>query len=53
MAEKAIASTLAETVKLTGVDPQARLADVHGRIADRKSTRIDELMPWRYAQPWA
>ena len=25
------------------------LADVLGRIADHKITRIDELLPWRYA----
>lgn len=41
----AIAYTLVETAKLNGVDPQAWLT----RIADRKITRLDELMPWRYA----
>ncbi len=46
----AIAYTLVETAKLNGVDPQAWLTDVLGRIADHKITRIDELMPWRYAQ---
>jgi transposase len=46
----AIAYTLIETAKLNGVDPQAWLTDVLGRIADHKITRIDELMPWRYAQ---
>jgi transposase len=45
----AIAYTLIETAKLNGVDPQAWLADVLGRIADHKITRIDELLPWRYA----
>ena len=45
----AIAYTLIETAKLNGVDPQAWLTDVLGRIADHKITRIDELMPWRYA----
>jgi transposase-like protein len=25
-------------------------ADILGRIADHKITRLDELMPWRYAQ---
>ena len=30
-------------------DPQAWLTDVIGRIADHKITRIDELLPWRYA----
>jgi transposase len=46
----AIAYTLIETAKLNGVDPQAWLTDVLGRIADHKITRLDELFPWRYAQ---
>ncbi len=47
----AIAYTLVETAKLNGVDPQAWLTDILGRIADHKITRIDELLPWRYAAP--
>jgi hypothetical protein len=31
-------------------DPQAWLTDILGRIADHKITRLDELMPWRFAQ---
>lgn len=46
----AIAYTLIETAKLNGVDPQAWLTDTLARIADHKITRIDELLPWRYAQ---
>jgi hypothetical protein len=46
----AIAYTLIETAKLNGVDPQAWLTDVLGSIADHKITRLDELLPWRYAQ---
>ena len=46
----AIAYTLIETAKLNGVDPQAWLTDVLSRIADHKVNRIDELLPWRYAQ---
>jgi len=46
----AIAYTLIETEKLNGVDPQAWLTDVLGRIADHKITRIDELLPWHRAQ---
>ncbi len=46
----AIAYTLIETAKLNGIDPQAWLTDVLGRIADHKINRIDELLPWRYAQ---
>jgi transposase len=45
----AILYTLIETAKLNAVDPQAWLTDVLGRIADHKITRLDELMPWRYA----
>ena len=46
----AIAYTLIETAKLNGVDPQAWLTDTLGRIADHKITRINELLPWRYAE---
>lgn len=45
----AIAYTLIETARLNGVDPQAWLTHVLARIADHKITRIDELLPWRYA----
>ncbi len=46
----AIAFTLIETAKLNGVDPQAWLTDVLGRIADHKITKLDELMPWNYIE---
>lgn len=46
----AIAYTLIETAKLNGVDPQAWLTDVLGRIAEHKITCLDELSPWRYAR---
>ena len=45
----AIAYTLIETAKLNGVDPQGWLTDVLGRIAEHKITKLEELMPWRYA----
>jgi transposase len=45
----AIAYTLIESAKLNGVDPQAWLTNVLDRIADHKITRLDELLPWRYA----
>ena len=45
----AIAYTLIETAKLNGVDPQAWLSDIIGRIADHKITRLEELLPWSYA----
>lgn len=46
----AIAYTLIETANLNGVDPQAWLTDTLACIADHKITRLDEIMPWRYAQ---
>jgi hypothetical protein len=46
----AIAYTLIETAKLNGVDPQAWLTDVLGRIAEHKITKLDELLSWRYAE---
>ena len=46
----AIAYRLIETAKLNGVDPQDWLTDTLGRIAAHKITRIDELLPWRYAE---
>ncbi len=46
----AIAYTLIETAKLNGVDPQAWLTNTLARIADHKINRVDELLPWRYAQ---
>jgi len=45
----AIAFTLIETAKLNDVDPQAWLTWVLAKIADHKITRLDELLPWRYA----
>lgn len=45
----AIAFTLIETAKLNNVDPQAWLTWVLAKIADHKITRLDELLPWRYA----
>jgi len=44
----AIAYTLIETAKLNGVDPQAWLTWVLGRIADHKINKLDELMPWNH-----
>ncbi len=46
----AIAYTLIEMAKLNAVDPQAWLTDTLGRIADHKINRLDELLPWRYAE---
>lgn len=44
----AIAFTSIETAKLNKVDPQAWLTWVLSRIADHKTNKLDELMPWNY-----
>ena len=38
--------TLVETAKLNGLDPEAYLRDIIGRIADHPINRIAELLPW-------
>jgi transposase len=45
----AAAYTLVETAKLNGLDPEAYLRDVLGRIADHHINRIGELLPWNIA----
>jgi hypothetical protein len=45
----AAAYTLIETAKLNGIDPEAYLRDVLGRIADHHINRIGELLPWNIA----
>ena len=47
-------ASLIETCKLTGVEPQAYLADVITRIVNgHPQNRIDELLPWAYAEKHA
>jgi transposase len=38
------------TCKMNGVDPQAWLRDVLSRIASHPAHRLDELLPWNWAQ---
>jgi hypothetical protein len=38
------------SAKLNKVDQQAWLTNLLTRIADHKINRIDELLPWHYAQ---
>lgn len=42
------AMTVIETAKMNGLDPQAYLADILGRIHDHKINRLDELLPWNW-----
>jgi transposase len=45
----AVIASLIETCKLTGVDPQAYLADTITRIVNgHPQSRLDELLPWAY-----
>ncbi|HEX4095999.1 MAG TPA: IS66 family transposase [Caulobacteraceae bacterium] len=44
----AVLYTLITTARLNGLDPEAWLADVVGRIADHPMSRIGELLPWNW-----
>ena len=44
--------SLIVTAKMNGVDPQAWLADVLSRIATHPAHRLDELLPWNWAQQY-
>ena len=47
----AILASLIETCKLNAVDPQAYLGDIFTRlVADHPINRLDELLPWRWAE---
>lgn len=50
----AAVASLVETCKLNGVDPQRYLADLLTRLVEGwPQSRLDELMPWRWATPAA
>jgi transposase len=42
--------SLIVTAKMSDVDPQAWLADTLARIAEHPMARIEELLPWRWAE---
>jgi transposase len=42
--------SLIVTAKMNDVDPQVWLADVLARIAEHPASRLDELLPWQWAQ---
>ena len=45
------AMTLIETAKLSGLDPEAWLADILARINDHPNPRLDEMLPWNWGNP--
>jgi transposase len=50
----AIVASIIETCKLNGVEPIAYMADVLVKIVDgHLASKLDDLMPWAYAQPVA
>jgi len=44
------AMTIIESAKMSGLNPEAYLADVLARINDHMNPRLDELLPWNWAQ---
>jgi hypothetical protein len=49
MQARAVAtSSLIKSANLNGLDPEAYLRDILGRIADHHINRIAELLPWNW-----
>lgn len=42
------AMTLIESAKMSGLDPQAYLANLLNRIHDHMANKLDELLPWNW-----
>jgi len=49
----AVFYTLIQSCKLNGVNPEAYLTDLIGRIADHPASRLDDLLPWNWTTPAA
>ena len=42
------ALTIIESAKMSGLNPEAYLADVLARINDHMNPKLDELLPWNW-----
>jgi len=42
------AMTVIETAKLSGLNPEAYLADILARIRDHDPAKLDDLLPWNW-----
>lgn len=42
------AMTIIETAKMSGLNPEAYLADILARINDHMNPKLDELLPWNW-----